>query len=251
VTQERYKQRLEENRQWRAKNREKLAAARLKHREKRLASTREWRARKKLDPDWVARRNRETIERHRRKKITDPAYRARIKKRSANYHKKIMGDPVRRAELRANILRRYYQIKADPVRYAKYREAERIRRAKRKQRDPHFALKCHLRQRLSHLVKRGQAVKTAKAVTLVGCTLEELRRHIERQFKRGMSWANYGRVWHIDHIIPCAKFDLTDERQQRLCFHYLNLCPLRAEENMRKNSRLLAPAQLPLLLPAS
>ena len=251
MTPERYKQRLEEKRQWREKNRDKLAATRLKGREKRLAATRKWRERKKLDPDWVARRNRESIERHRLKKIADPTYRARIKKRSANYHKKIMADPVRRAELCANVLRRYYEVKADPVRCARYRKAERIRRAKRMQRDPSFALKCHLRARLSNMIREGRAVKMASAVILVGCTLAELRGHIERQFNRGMSWANYGRVWHIDHIIPCAMFDLTEEGQQRLCFHYLNLRPLRAEENMRKNSRLLAHAQLPLPLPAS
>ena len=251
MTPERYKQRLEERRQWRDKNRDKLAATRLKGREKRLAATRKWRERKKLDPDWVARRNRESIERHRLKKIADPTYRARIKKRSANYHKKLMADPVRRAELCATVLRRYYETKADPIRYARYREAERIRRAKRMQRDPNFALRCHLRARLADLMREGRAVKRASAVMLVGCTVDELRRYIERQFKHGMSWANYGRVWHIDHIIPCAKFDLTAEREQRLCFHYLNLQPLRVEENLRKQDKLLAPAQLPLLLPIS
>ena len=66
-----------------------------------------------------------------------------------------------------------------------------------------------------------------------------------------MAWANYGRVWHIDHIIPCAKFDLTNERQQRLCFHYLNLRPLRAKENLQKQDKLTEPGQLPLLLPES
>jgi len=71
---------------------------------------------------------------------------------------------------------------------------------------------------------------------LLGCTVEELRAHLEKQFKRGMSWSNYGR-WHIDHIRPCASFDLTDPEQQRICFHYSNLQPLWAEENMRKGAK--------------
>ena len=53
-----------------------------------------------------------------------------------------------------------------------------------------------------------------------------------------MSWDNYGK-WHIDHIIPCASFDLADETQQRLCFHFTNLQPLEASENMRKGCKIL------------
>ena len=48
-----------------------------------------------------------------------------------------------------------------------------------------------------------------------------------------MSWDNYG-DWHIDHIIPCAAFDLTDIEQQKKCFNYKNLQPLWAEENLKK-----------------
>jgi hypothetical protein len=54
-----------------------------------------------------------------------------------------------------------------------------------------------------------------------------------------MSWGNYGlHGWHVDHIIPCASFDLTDPEQQRQCFHYTNLQPLWAEDNLRKSDKL-------------
>ena len=41
-----------------------------------------------------------------------------------------------------------------------------------------------------------------------------------------MTWENHGEVWEIDHINPCASFDLTDIKQQKQCFHYTNLQPL-------------------------
>lgn len=54
-----------------------------------------------------------------------------------------------------------------------------------------------------------------------------------------MSWDNYGLTgWHIDHIIPCYNFDLTNPVEQALCFHYSNLQPLWAEKNLSKNKRL-------------
>ncbi len=60
-----------------------------------------------------------------------------------------------------------------------------------------------------------------------------------------MSWENYGKgdngrgmqEWHIDHIKPCASFDLSKPEQQKLCFNYTNLQPLWAEENMKKGGR--------------
>ena len=60
-----------------------------------------------------------------------------------------------------------------------------------------------------------------------------------------MTWDNYGSYWHVDHIIPCCKFDLTDPEQQLKCFHYTNLQPLEATANLRKNrfpTVLLAPS---------
>lgn len=90
-----------------------------------------------------------------------------------------------------------------------------------------------LRARLRHAL-RGVA-KASSAKRLVGCTISELRAHLEQQFKDGMTWENYG-DWHIDHIKPCAAFNLTDPKQQRECFHYTNLQPLWAVDNFRKGA---------------
>ena len=62
--------------------------------------------------------------------------------------------------------------------------------------------------------------------------------YIESKFKEGMTWENYG-TWHLDHIYPCSKFDLTKEEEQRICFHYSNLQPLWASQNMSKSNEII------------
>lgn len=79
--------------------------------------------------------------------------------------------------------------------------------------------------------------KSASAITLLGCPLELFKLHLQNQFRDGMAWNNYGTLWHIDHIRPCASFDLSRPEDQAACFHYSNMQPLLAIENMRKGSR--------------
>lgn len=101
--------------------------------------------------------------------------------------------------------------------------------------DVQYRLTTYLRSRLTILL-RGK--KSAGTEALTGCTFQELRHHIETQWKPGMSWANWGRdnaCWQIDHKRPVASFDLTDPAQQRECFHYSNLEPLWAVDNRRKS----------------
>ena len=63
--------------------------------------------------------------------------------------------------------------------------------------------------------------KSNSTLDLVGCSIQDLKIYLENKFQDGMSWNNYGE-WHIDHISPCANFDLTDIEQQKICFHYTN-----------------------------
>lgn len=100
--------------------------------------------------------------------------------------------------------------------------------------DPAFyALAC-CRRRISNLIKRSGMSTPFHTDELIGCTKEILMHHIESQFKLGMSWENKGQ-WEIDHIRPCASFDLTDPAQQKRCFHYSNLQPLWAKDNHIKH----------------
>ena len=53
------------------------------------------------------------------------------------------------------------------------------------------------------------------------------------------TFENYGREWHIDHVIPVSKFDLTDEEQQLVAFNWRNTMPLSVKENLSKNNKIL------------
>lgn len=80
--------------------------------------------------------------------------------------------------------------------------------------------------------------KNSSITILLGCSILEFKQHIEKQFVRGMDWNNYGK-WHIDHIKPCDSFDLSLESEQKICFHYSNLQPLWAKDNLSKGRKIV------------
>jgi len=96
----------------------------------------------------------------------------------------------------------------------------------------------NLRVRINIALKHS--IKSLSTMFLIGCEIDYLMYCLQCKFKKGMNWNNYGYgkgKWVIDHIIPCANFDLSDPKQQKECFHYTNLQPLWWEENMRKGSK--------------
>jgi hypothetical protein len=121
------------------------------------------------------------------------------------------------------------------------RNKDKINKYKRKKlkedmKNPKFALEQNLRSRLYKFVTREG--NTQRSKDLVGCTIDELMRHLENLFTEGMNWENRNK-WHIDHIIPICSFDLTIEEEQKKCFHYTNLQPLWAEDNLAKGSKII------------
>ena len=97
--------------------------------------------------------------------------------------------------------------------------------------DPHTKAKRNLSRRMRSLFSKNGD----QTIDFIGCSIDDLKLHLEKQFVDGMNWENYGlHGWHVDHIRPCCSFDLTDPEQQRECFHYTNLQPLWAKDNLAK-----------------
>tara|TARA_R110000737_G_scaffold1672_1_gene5042 strand:+ start:58 stop:702 length:645 start_codon:yes stop_codon:yes gene_type:complete len=101
--------------------------------------------------------------------------------------------------------------------------------------DPIFRFIKNQRIRMRSILKGEYKCKST--IKLLGCSAEYCWNHLEQQFKPGMTRDNYG-LWHVDHIIPCASFDISDPEQQKICFHYTNLQPLWAIDNMKKGAKL-------------
>jgi sulfur relay (sulfurtransferase) DsrC/TusE family protein len=101
--------------------------------------------------------------------------------------------------------------------------------------DPVFKLRKSLCHRLGKLIKQQSS---SIALDFLGCSLQELKAHLESQFQPNMTWDNHGK-WHIDHIKPLSSFDLTDLAQLRAACHYTNLQPLWAKDNLSKGDRLV------------
>jgi hypothetical protein len=104
-----------------------------------------------------------------------------------------------------------------------------------------YRISHNLRVYLGISLKRQRLKKTDRTMDLLGCSIVDFRIYIESLFEPGMTWENYGKnpgCWEIDHIIPCAVFDLTDPGHRKRCFHFSNMQPLWCPENRRKGQIL-------------
>ncbi len=91
-----------------------------------------------------------------------------------------------------------------------------------------------IRYELNTLLK---GKKTKRTTEYIGCSIEELKAHLEKMFTTEMSWQNYGSVWHIDHKIPCATWNFENAFENRCCWNYRNLSPMLASENQSKHDK--------------
>jgi hypothetical protein len=139
-------------------------------------------------------------------------------------------------EIKAAIFKQWYE--KNKKAYIKRVTKKRNERLKT---DLAFRLKYRCNARLRTAIHAQGAKKTNRTIDLLGCSPIELRQHLEKQFDAKMNWENYGTYWHIDHIKPCASFDLTKPEEQRKCFHYSNLQPLEAIANIKKGALFQAP----------
>lgn len=107
---------------------------------------------------------------------------------------------------------------------------------KREMLNPNVRLATGIRSRLRLALLAQGARRSSKTVVLLGCTIPESRKYLESKFKPGMTWQNYG-DWHIDHIVPLSKFNLSSNQEQRIACHFTNLQPLWAKENLTKSTK--------------
>jgi len=111
------------------------------------------------------------------------------------------------------------------------------RRARRKGREnPSYVLSHRMRRRLLSGLKSTKGGRSWQEV--LGYSVADLRRHLERQFQPGMTWENIGQ-WHIDHIVPVSSFKYQNENDPefKACWALANLAPRWATENIRKNAK--------------
>lgn len=121
------------------------------------------------------------------------------------------------------------------IQWQKIRAQVMEKKKERYANDSIYAMSANVRSTVGKAFGRFGYTKRSRTSELVGCAWDELKKHIEKQFRRGMNWENRGVAWHIDHIVPLASAT-TPEELRALC-HFTNLRPLPALENHRKSAK--------------
>lgn len=205
MTEEKKSKAAEYSRKWRINNPEKAKAAFEKYRAKNPEKCKQFTA------DW--------------------------KRRNPDYHKQWESEnQSKRKEQQA----RFRSANPEKCREAtrKWREKNKEKRAeyiREKRKSCTFTkISSALRCRINDAIRTAKATKHDRSMNLIGCTVLELMNHLAEKFTEGMTWENHGK-WHIDHIRPCSEFDMSDPVQQMECFHFSNLQPLWARDNLMKS----------------
>jgi hypothetical protein len=147
---------------------------------------------------------------------------------AANRHK-IKRSTLRKRQLLTPEQREALREKRRPY----YREYRVRRRAE----DLHTRIASALRSRARHSLT-GRP-KAGSAVHDLGCTIAQFVEHVERQFRDGMTWENWGPVWELDHVRPLGSFDLSDREQYVAAAHHTNYQPLLVADHAAKTAREL------------
>ena len=104
----------------------------------------------------------------------------------------------------------------------------------RRKTDMNYKMSIVLRNRLKKFYKGSRS----KIQNVIGCSVQNFKYWIEYNFNNEMNWNNHGTVWHIDHVLPCSKFNLENDDEVSICFNWKNLRPLTASKNLAKNNKL-------------
>ena len=126
--------------------------------------------------------------------------------------------------------------------YIKNKDKRNLNYKKRIKEDINFKIKKYVSSRLRNGLARFNQKKNKGKRTqeYLGCSYSFFAKYLEKKFKKGMSWKNFGRNgWEIDHIKPLAKFDLTKVNHQKKAFNFKNTQPLWRKENRLKGDKIL------------
>lgn len=151
---------------------------------------------------------------------------------------KMQGARARRMGIQPEI----YLSKLFDLRMARPKAVRKIYRSKRGETPKRKRMNA-IRKLTVHFMKK----KSNRFNLKYGTTSNAFRAHIERQFTNKMTWANHGKTWHLDHIYPLSKFDLTDRNQLLIACNWQNFQPLLVRDNLNKSDKIKHP-QLSLLL---
>lgn len=176
-------------------------------------------------------RTKEWYENNKEKRNRKARYWAANNKDKVNAAKRI-----RRAKIKASLPQKEEKPKFDKNEWLKNNK-EKLAGYRRSwlAKNPKNAIADRLRRRINGAMAKMGYKKTSKTQDILGCSWDELKNHIESQFRPGMTWGNRS-AWHIDHRIPLASAN-TEEDVIRLN-HYTNLQPLWAADNLRKSDKL-------------
>jgi len=135
-------------------------------------------------------------------------------------------------DYRQRIHKEYYAKKEN-------KEKRNLKLKERRKNDINFKLSYLLRNRLKCAIKQKKSYKTNSTLKLLGCSVKEFKKYIESFFTENMSWGKIlnGEI-HLDHILPCAAFDLRNSEEQEICFAYWNYQPLWAKDNLTKRDKI-------------
>ena len=199
--------------------------------EKKYLKTEKGKEKKRLKQQRYVSRNLDAV----RQRDRDRSKTAKYKERTKSYNQRPY---VQKKRKKYNL---DYREKNLETLLKKDRAYSKIRRN-----NPIYKLKENLRRRILIALKSQNADKTTSMNELIGCTIPKFKRHISNKFypnpKNGMmmTWSNHGlKTWHIDHIKPLKRFDLTKLIEQKKAFNYKNCTPKWAKENLSKGARFI------------
>jgi hypothetical protein len=138
-------------------------------------------------------------------------------------------------EHRKEYLKEYREKNIDKI-----REIKRNYEKTRKHNDPLYKLINNFRTAIYQVLKENNVQKNGHYFEILKYLPEDLIVHLEKQFKDGMNWDNYGE-WHVDHILPISRHNIQEigDEEFMKCWSLNNLQPMWGEENIRKSNKII------------